>query len=87
MGSSANNCPPAETAYAFVEGALSDSERSAFDAHLASCDACQALVRQAAELQKVSGILCTSRLNRRDVERIERCTQRAMNELGRTDDA
>ena len=49
----------------YLEGALSDSDRARFEAHIAGCDGCTAYVQQMREMLALMGKLTTASLSAR----------------------
>lgn len=83
MTDSSTSCPPDEIILAHVEGGLSPDERALTEAHLRACGPCRKRLEEAENLMRVSKLLSQSKLNQRDVDRIDRCVQSTLDEVRR----
>ncbi|MFN0136507.1 MAG: zf-HC2 domain-containing protein [Phycisphaerae bacterium] len=84
MTDSSTSCPADEIILAHVEGGLSPEQQALTEAHLRACGPCRKRVEEAENLTRVSKLLSQSKLNQRDVERIDRCVQSTLDEVRRT---
>lgn len=87
MSSQLPACTVTERVYALVDGALPPDQEANVLVHVSSCDRCRAELASARDLAQIAGRLSRNQLTSRDLKRIERCTQLALEELRRAPDA
>jgi anti-sigma factor RsiW len=69
---SANDCPSDDTLYAYVDGALTRTERRRWRRHIAHCARCEAAMASSRELAEWAGPLKIASLNDPHARRAQR---------------
>lgn len=83
MTTQKESCPTQDELFALVSGALEECAVARIQAHLRDCTACQRFLDATRELDEIACALGSSKLNRRDHDRIARCQERLLQELRR----